>query len=150
MTTTAPPSRTPTRRVVVARVLLAVVLVTLAVVVLSPSSSGPDALLVAVREQLAARGVPGWVTEPGRAEQVANVAILVPVGVLGALAFPRLRWQDWAAYAFLGALAVEVAQGLLLPLRQMSASDVVANTLGLLLGALVVALVPSRTRADRV
>ena len=75
--------------------------------------------------------------EPFWLLDVANVAIVVPVGFLGALAFPRLRWQDWAAYAFVGALAIELTQGVLLPDRQMSATDVVANTVGALLGALV-------------
>ena len=38
---------------------------------------------------------------------------------------------------FLGAMAVELAQGLLLPGRQASFSDVVANGAGALLGALL-------------
>lgn len=78
------------------------------------------------------------------------MAILLPVGVLGGLALPQLSWQDWTAYAFVGALAVEAAQGLLLPQRQTSASDVVANTLGLLLGALAVELVVVCARRGRV
>lgn len=149
MSATPSPVR-PTRSTVVARVLLVGVLVVLAVVVLSPTSNAPDALLTLVREHLAALGAPAWFTDPVRAEQVANVAILLPVGVLGGLALPQLSWQDWTAYAFVGALAVEAAQGLLLPQRQTSASDVVANTLGLLLGALAVELVVVCARRGRV
>ncbi len=123
-----------------ARLGLVLVLVALAVVVLSPSSGGPDALLSGFADRMAARGASGILTDVTRLEVLANVAIVVPIGVLGALAFPRLRWQDWAAYAFIGALAVELVQGLLLPEREMSATDVVANTAGALIGALVVAL----------
>ena len=123
------------RATVVARVLLVACLGLLAVAVLAPTSGGPDALLVALAEALARLGLSGVALRFGLLEILANVVILVPVGFLGALSFPRLRWQDWAAYAFLGALAVELAQGLLLPAREMSATDVVANTLGALLGA---------------
>lgn len=125
------------RRTRVARVLLVAYLLLLAVAVLAPTSGRPDALLQAFGEQLAGLGLPARALRYDLLEQAANVVIVVPVGFLGALSFPRLRWQDWAAYAFVGALAIELTQGVLLPDRQMSATDVVANTVGALLGALV-------------
>lgn len=134
--TSSPPAELASSRVVWgARVVLGLCSLMLVVAVLSPSNGTQDALLARAGDLLAAAGVPRTLLAQQRFEILANVAILVPVGFLGALSFPRLRWQDWAAYAFVGALAVELAQGLLLPAREMSATDVVANTLGALLGA---------------
>ena len=48
-----------------------------------------------------------------------------------------MRWQEWTAYGFLGAIAVELFQGLVLPGREASLSDIVSNGLGALLGALL-------------
>lgn len=124
----------------IARVLLLVFLAGLAVLVLAPSTGGPDQLLSTVADRLVLEGFAPETVNVVRLELIANVLMVIPVGALGALAFPRLRWQDWTAYAFVGALAVEIAQGLLLPERQMSATDVVANTLGAALGALVVVM----------
>ncbi|MGB0101357.1 MAG: VanZ family protein, partial [Nocardioides sp.] len=64
-----------------------------------------------------------------------------PVAALGSLIWSRLTWQEWTAYAFVGAGLVELTQGLLLPDRSATFSDVVANTLGGLIGAAVVAVV---------
>ena len=82
-------------------------------------------------------------------EFLCNVVLLVPFAVLGSLALPRWSWRDWTAWGFLLAGAVELTQGLLLPGRDASYADVVANTLGALLGAwLVVAgAVPGRPAA---
>jgi glycopeptide antibiotics resistance protein len=84
---------------------------------------------------------------PGRAEFIANVLILLPVSALGSLIWPRTTWRDWTAYAFVIAGLVECAQGLLLPHRFASYSDVVANTLGGLLGAVFVAVFSLRRTA---
>lgn len=136
----------PAWLVIVARVLLVLVLALLVAAVLSPSNATQFELVLRAAERLRGLGLPPRVAAEGRLEVVANVAIVVPVGVLGSLAFPRLRWQDWAAYAFLAALGVELAQGLLLPARMMSATDVVANTLGALLGAWLVVVVSAGWR----
>jgi VanZ family protein len=50
---------------------------------------------------------------------------------------PSYSWRDWTAFGFCLACLVELLQGLLLPGRHASFSDVVANTLGALLGALL-------------
>ena len=120
-----------------ARLLLAAYLVALGVVVLSSDSVEQDRLLQDFQGWLGTQGLPLQVLTFARLEVLANVAIVMPVGLMGVLAFPRLRWQDWTAYAFLGALAVELVQGLLLPSREMSAVDIVANTSGAAAGALV-------------
>jgi glycopeptide antibiotics resistance protein len=87
-------------------------------------------------------GMAGWITygwlDQQRAEFVCNALIVAPVSALGSLVWPRTRWQDWTAWTFIGAGLVELTQGLLLPERTASYADVVANTLGALLGAFVV------------
>jgi glycopeptide antibiotics resistance protein len=74
---------------------------------------------------------------PDRAELLLNVVMLVPLSLIGGLLFPRLRVADWTTIGFLASLLIEVVQRLLLPTRTGSSRDVVANTLGALVGALL-------------
>ena len=87
------------------------------------------------------------------AEFLCNVAILAPVSALGSLIWRRTTWRDWTAYTFVVAGVVEITQGVLLGERTASTSDVVANTLGGLVGALVVVgvrrIASWRTRESR-
>ena len=73
-----------------------------------------------------------------------NLVIIAPLSFLGTMAFQSTRWQDWTAYGFLGAVAIEMLQGLLLPDRAAGFSDIVANTAGAFLGALVAGLLLHR------
>ena len=116
-----------------ARPLLAVYALLLAVALLAPTSTVQSDLVSQLARALQAVLPDHWVTYT-RAEVLMNVVIVAPVSFLGTWAFPRLRWQDWAAYGFLGSSLVEVTQGLLLPDRQASFSDIVANTAGALVG----------------
>ncbi|GAA5147501.1 hypothetical protein GCM10023340_20030 [Nocardioides marinquilinus] len=77
------------------------------------------------------------VLTPDRAEVLLNVVMLVPLSLVGGLLFPRLRVADWTTIGFVTSLLIEVVQRLLLPTRTGSSRDVVANTLGALLGALL-------------
>ena len=83
----------------------------------------------------------GWLTYLGlsqpQAEFIGNILIVVPVSALGSMLWARTTWLTWTAIAFTGACLVELSQGLLLPERTASGIDVVANTLGGLIGALV-------------
>jgi glycopeptide antibiotics resistance protein len=83
----------------------------------------------------------------GRAEFLCNVAILAPVSAIGSLLWTRTTWRDWTAYAFVIACVVELVQELVLPGRTASYVDIVANTLGGLVGAAVVDLTLRRTAA---
>ena len=84
---------------------------------------------------LAAHGAPAWVTWPGRVELVLNAAMFAPVTFLASLAVPRHPWGNWVAYAFLASGFVEVVQAFVLEPRSAQYVDVVANTLGGLMGA---------------
>lgn len=138
MTVQAPPSserRTPR----LPAAALAVYLVLLVAVLLSPTSVVQSALVQALVDRASLLGLEGLVTF-ARAEVVMNIVIVVPAAFLGAVVLPRLRWQDWTAYGFVGAIGVELLQGLVLPGREASFSDVVANASGALLGALLARL----------
>ncbi|WP_223626575.1 VanZ family protein [Microbacterium sp. EST19A] len=90
-----------------------------------------------------------WVSDAGIAsyarsafvlEILANVALFVPIGLLLALAWPRLRlWQTVLIGALMSVL-IETVQGLM-PSRFPTLSDVIANTTGTLIGALIVAFI---------
>lgn len=119
------------------RALLLLYVLLLVVVLFSPTSGTQSGLVVDVTEVLSDLGLPGSWTTFDRAEVALNAVIIAPVSFLGSVTFPRTRWQDWTAYAFLGAVTVELLQGLLLADRQASFSDIVANTAGASLGALL-------------
>lgn len=135
--TTLPASRTPTY----ARALLVVYGILLAVALFSPTSTVQSSLVYDVSRLLHQLGAPWqWVTFK-RMEVVMNAVIVAPVPFLCVLIFRRLRWQDCVAYAFVGSALVELFQGVALPHRHASFSDIVANTCGGLLGAALGVLV---------
>lgn len=113
----------------------------LAVVLLSPSSGAQSASVTRFADVAHAVGFPADLVTQARAEFVANALIIVPVSALGSVIWPRSTWRDWTAWSFLLAASVELAQGLLLPGRTATMVDIVANTLGGLLGAVLVLLV---------
>ncbi|MCW2761833.1 MAG: hypothetical protein JWR85_2034 [Marmoricola sp.] len=121
----------------------------LALVLFSPSSQ-VQSNLVADLADLLSRALPdGWVSF-GRVEVLMNAVIIAPLTFLGSMVLPRLRWQEWTAYAFLGAVVVEVLQGVLLPDRQASFSDIVANGAGGCAGAVLYLGLRRRAPADTV
>ncbi|MGB0101431.1 MAG: hypothetical protein WBP61_14230, partial [Nocardioides sp.] len=99
------------------RILLAAYCAFLAVVLLSPSSGAQSSAVGSFADVAMSLGVPDAWVSAGRAEFICNVLIVVPVAALGSLIWSRLTWQEWTAYAFVGAGLVELTQGLLLPDR---------------------------------
>lgn len=100
----------------------------------------------AVRRVLAwlqGMGAPEWVNYDF-ADFVANVGFFVPIGLVAALLLPWRVW--WLAMPIGAALsaALELGQALFLPERYASWSDVLANTLGAVLGAFVGAAIRVR------
>ncbi|RYV49913.1 VanZ family protein [Pengzhenrongella frigida] len=88
-------------------------------------------------------GVPDWVTY-GKIEFGANIALFVPVGLLIALALRRGQWWLAVLSGFGLSLLAEVAQGALRPERFASSRDVVANTLGTLVGVGIATVIARR------
>lgn len=118
-----------------AKALLVAYGVFLFLALLSPASSLQSESVSLLGRLLGHLGVPASLTVQPRLEFIMNAVIVAPVPFLGYLLFPRYSWRDWTAMGFVGALMVEVLQALLLPERNASYADVVANTLGALLGA---------------
>lgn len=88
---------------------------------------------------------PDW-AGPEHYGVLLNVLLFVPVGALAVLLLRRPWW--WAtAVAALGSAAIEVVQALFLA-REGDLGDVVANTLGAAIGALVVSAL-GRLRSRR-
>ena len=98
------------------------------------------------------QGLPTWITF-GKIEFAANIVMFVPIGLFGALCLPRFRWLI-VPIAIAASTTIEYMQSTRLPDRVGTPRDVVANTLGAVLGMLIayllVALVrrTARTRAN--
>jgi glycopeptide antibiotics resistance protein len=96
-----------------------------------------------VLDALAALGIPAWASYPW-VEFAANAALFVPLGVLWAAAARTPRLRRAASAALIGAgvsIVAELGQRLLLDERTTDPRDVVANTLGAVLGALATVFV---------
>ena len=121
-----------------AKFLLAAYSVVLLVALLSPSSHVQSGMVHWFDLRLWNLGLPHSVVTYKRMEVVMNAVIIAPGTLLGSLWKPDYSWRDWTAFGFTLSLSVEVVQSVLLSQRQGSFSDVVANTVGALLGAVLV------------
>lgn len=116
-------------------------LLLLSYVLFWPNSDQPASVVAHLSAFAAAHGAPASVVSFSNLEFAMNLAMAVPVSVVGALVVPRWSWQEWTSYALLAAIGVETVQAVLLPARDPSWRDVVANTTGVLVGAVLVRLV---------
>ena len=71
-------------------------------------------------------------------EALANVALFIPLGALVLLWRPRWAWTHATLVALSATSLIELLQQLLRPERFASVRDVVANTLGGAIGAILV------------
>ena len=111
----------------------------LAVILLGPSPT-PGAESVDFSYRVAMRlGISPSLATTDRLEVALNVVLMAPLPAMGSLIWTSLSWQDWTAYTFVLSLTAETWQGVAYATRSATYSDVVANTTGALLGALVVA-----------
>ena len=77
----------------------------------------------------------------------ANIALFVPLGMLIAMLFGPRRWWRAPVICFVATVIIELGQRVLLPQRVASISDVIANTIGGILGTLVaVAIIATAAR----
>jgi hypothetical protein len=123
--------------------------VLLGLVLLAPTSGPQSTSAGWVADLVTSVGVPERIATGARVEFVLNAVILMPVSALGSLLWPRTTWRDWTGYAFVIAGTVELVQGLFLPQRSATFVDVVANTLGGLGGAALVAAARGISRRRR-
>lgn len=77
----------------------------------------------------------------------ANIALFVPLGMLIAMLFGPRRWWRAPVICFVATVIIELGQRVLLPQRVASIADVIANTIGGILGTLVaVAIIATAAR----
>ncbi|WP_344006056.1 VanZ family protein [Nocardioides lentus] len=131
--------------------LLVAYALVLAVVLLFPRGEMPTTANAFITTLVQRFGADPTLVTPERMEVVLNVLIMVPLALLGRLLRPGYSWRDWTAVGFVLAASVELFQGLFLPERSASALDIVANTTGVGLGAIVGSLlrIPIRRREAR-
>ncbi len=127
-----------------------VYLLTLAAIAFSPQNVDSriyPALLRAL-DRLQELGAPHWVTYAA-VEFGANVLLFLPLGALVVLLLGPRRWF-WAIPIGIGcSTGIELAQALFLSSRVSSIRDVLANSSGALLGALLTILVLAIARRKR-
>ena len=120
-------------------------------VTLTPGSAAPTSseLVMRVLARLQRVEELSWLTY-GRAEFLANIAMFVPVGVFLLLLFSPRFWWIAAVAGLVMTSAIETAQRSI-PGRVPDERDIVANTLGALVG-IVIGLVltfPATLRRNR-
>jgi glycopeptide antibiotics resistance protein len=106
----------------------------------SPVDQPVSGQLTAVLNFLQSHGIPGWFNYQF-VEASANVVLFVPVGFVAAFAFTAKRWWQIGAFGLLVSGCIELGQILFLQNRFASPSDIVTNTSGAVIGALLAALV---------
>lgn len=128
-------SRTPR---IVTGVLLALCLLVMLGIAFwpSPVDEGGRAGLLAIIDRLQDAGAPAWF-DYRFVESAANVVLFVPLGALLALELPLRRWWIAPVVTTTFSILIELGQTLL-PARVATIADVIANTAGGLVGALIV------------
>ncbi|KJQ55066.1 VanZ family protein [Microbacterium sp. SA39] len=127
---------------VAARVLLVGYLLFVGFTVWLPAaiSSRVTGLVGIIARWIAEAGITSYQRAAFVLEILANVALFVPIGLLLLLAWPRLRLWQAVLIGALMSVVIETVQGVM-PSRFPTLSDVIANTLGTLIGALIVAFI---------
>ena len=133
------PVGTPERRVragaIAAAVVYALVLASIAFTA-RPVDEGFGPTLQRGLDVLHGIGVPVWV-DYSTVEFTANIALFVPLGVVVVLLVGLDRWWWGAVAGLVASSTIELGQLVFLPGRFASADDVLANTTGAVIGALV-------------
>ena len=117
------------------RVVLVAYSLILGWILLWPSGAIAAATIEHVHRLLLAPGLLAGLITEGRVQFALNALMVAPVPLLATLLWPRWTWERWTAYGFVASGTVELIQGLLLQPRSAQFVDIVANTLGALLGA---------------
>jgi VanZ family protein len=133
----------------------ALYLVTLGFIALwpTPVDRAAAGTISKVLATLHAHGVPGWF-DYALVEFGANIVLFLPVGLLGVVLLGAARW--WAVVLIGCAVSgyIELSQLVFLPSRYATLLDVLANTagtvIGAMLGTLLLAIVTSRERPERI
>jgi len=133
-----------TRRIVVLGCVGVAVLAGVLLVGLLPDrvDGGVERPIRAFIDTLQAAGAPAWVNYD-LVDFVANIVFFVPIGLLAALLLPWRVWWLGMPIGLALSAALELGQAVFLPERYASLTDVIANTLGAVIGALLGAAIRS-------
>lgn len=102
-------------------------------IVFWPSSDVASESVDLLHAALLELGAPAWVS-PDAIEFVTNVLLFMPLSFFGSALRPQWSWLAWGLVGLVTTIAVEGIQMLLLLDRTPEAADLVANTVGSLLG----------------
>ncbi|KQO62319.1 VanZ family protein [Curtobacterium sp. Leaf261] len=111
----------------------------------TPVDASVDPVLERVLAALHRHGVPGWF-DYDVVEFSANVLLFVPLGAFVTSVLGRPLWWAGGVVGLAASLLVEFTQAVWLTGRTASAADVLANTLGALLGGALVTVALRRRR----
>jgi glycopeptide antibiotics resistance protein len=126
--------------------ILGVLVVMLAVLFWpTPVDKSFDKYLYLTLGWLQDRGAPGWLGYD-LVEFVANVIFFAPLGALAASLVMRPLWWASGVAGLTFSLIAEFAQATALPGRYASPADLLANTLGSVLGGIAHRLLSTRTK----
>jgi VanZ family protein len=130
-----PPPKSGARKRIASTGLFACVAVVLAATLWpTPLDRGYSESITRVLDVMHRNGIPQWFGYD-KLEFSANIGMFVPLGFLLALLLPQRVW--WLALVICPALsiAIELTQAQLLTQRFATVSDVIANSLGAVIGA---------------
>ncbi len=105
-------------------------------IVFWPAGDMPSSSVRFLYERFQDLGAPTQLTSD-RIEFICNVLLFVPLSLLGSLLRPQWTWSSWVVVGYCATFTIELVQGLVLPGRNATMQDVVANTGGALIGALI-------------
>jgi glycopeptide antibiotics resistance protein len=114
----------------------------------SPVDAPVQGELASFLKFIHAHGIPAWVNYK-LVEASANVLLFIPLGVVAALGYPKRSWWQIGTFGLIVSGCIELGQLFFLNNRFASALDIVTNTGGALIGALLVAGVLKRLQAGR-
>lgn len=102
----------------------------------SPVDQPVQSQLTAALNFFHRHGVPPWFNYKF-VEASANVVLFIPLGIVSSLAFPNMPWWRIGAFGMVISCCMELGQLLFLHERFSSPLDLVTNTSGAVIGALV-------------
>ena len=143
------PGRLDRRSRRIAAVLLCVILMVIAVIVFwpgPPDANGQTGLRLYL-DKGHRHGLPRWI-DYDLVQNLSNVVMFVPIGLLGALALYRRNYLI-VIYAGLASGLIELVQLVLLPSRVASWQDITANSVGAFVGLLCATPALRRRRKRR-
>jgi VanZ family protein len=114
----------------------------------NPVDAPVQGLLASVLNLLHAYGMPTWLNYKF-VEASANVLLFVPLGVVALLSFTKRPWWQFGVFGLIVSSCMELGQLLFLHNRFASPLDLVTNTVGALIGAVLASSAVKRLKAGR-